>query len=70
MILILKYYIGPSPSAGFGKLEDGKSGDRHYWDVWWGKQPFSKYNEEIPRFMSEYGFQSFPELNSVKKYTK
>ena len=62
-------YWASSPSAGFGVPEDGKSGDRHYWGVWWAKEPFEKYKEEIPRFMSEYGFQSFPEYNSVKKYT-
>jgi len=63
-----RLYWSSSPSAGFGELENGKSGDNHYWGVWWAKEPFSKYKEEIPRFMSEYGFQSFPELNSVKKY--
>ena len=45
-----------------------KSGDRHYWDVWHGRQPFSKYVELIPRFMSEYGFQSFPEFKTVKTF--
>lgn len=45
------------------------SGDIHYWGVWWGKEPFEKYNEVVGRFMSEYGFQSFPELETVKKYT-
>ena len=63
------YYWSSSPSSGFGELENGKSGDNHYWGVWWAKEPFSKYEEEIPRFMSEFGFQSFPEFNSVKKYT-
>jgi beta-mannosidase len=37
--------------------------------VWWGKKPFDEYNKAIPRFMSEYGFQSFPELASVEKFT-
>lgn len=64
-----RLYWSSSPSSGFGKLENGKSGDNHYWGVWWAKEPFSKYEEEIPRFMSEFGFQSFPEFNSVKKYT-
>ncbi len=62
-------YWSSSPSSGFGELENGKSGDNHYWGVWWAKEPFSKYEEEIPRFMSEFGFQSFPEFSSVKKYT-
>ena len=46
-----------------------KTGDVHYWGVWWGKQPFEKYNEVVGPFMSEYGFQSFPELETVKQYT-
>ncbi len=62
-------YWSSSPSSGIGKLENGKSGDNHYWGVWWAKEPFEKYEEEIPRFMSEFGFQSFPEFNSVRKYT-
>jgi len=64
-----RLYWSSSPSSGFGELENGKSGDNHYWGVWWAKEPFSKYNEEIPRFMSEFGFQSFPQFSSVKKYT-
>ena len=64
-----RMYWSSSPSSGFGELENGKSGDNHYWGVWWAKEPFSSYEKEIPRFMSEFGFQSFPEFNSVKKYT-
>lgn len=64
-----RLYWSSSPSSGFGELENGKSGDQHYWGVWWAKEPFSKYEEVIPRFMSEFGFQSFPALNSVKKYS-
>ncbi len=44
------------------------SGDMHYWDVWHGKKPFSEFLKVRSRFMSEYGFQSFPELETVKKY--
>ncbi|RCX18229.1 beta-mannosidase [Fontibacillus phaseoli] len=43
-------------------------GDVHYWGVWHSVEPFSNYNERVGRFMSEYGFQSFPELSSVLKY--
>jgi len=64
-----RLYWSSSPSSGFGELENGKSGDNHYWGVWWGKEPFDKYEEFIPRFMSEFGFQSFPTFKSVKKYT-
>ncbi|MEO1254742.1 MAG: glycoside hydrolase family 2 protein [Bacteroidota bacterium] len=37
--------------------------------VWWGKEPFDNYNEAIPRFMSEFGFQSFPNMPTINKYT-
>jgi beta-mannosidase len=62
-------YWPSSPGSAFGKTESKDKGDMHYWMVWWGKEPFDKYNTEIPRFMSEYGFQSFPEFSTVEKYT-
>lgn len=64
-------YWHSSPSAGMGKLanDDNTSGDMHYWGVWHGQHPFSNFRKYKARFMSEYGFQSFPEFNSVKKYT-
>ncbi len=46
------------------------SGDIHYWDVWHGLKPFEEYNENIGRFMSEYGFQSFPEYETVKTFAE
>ena len=45
-----------------------QSGDIHYWGVWWGELPFSSYRSSIGRFMSEYGFQSFPEYKTVVAY--
>jgi len=48
--------------------DTNKNGDVHYWGVWWGKHPFEKFADNIGRFMSEYGFQSFPELESINKY--
>ncbi|MEQ8478337.1 glycoside hydrolase family 2 protein [Fulvivirga sp.] len=62
-------YWPSSPGSDFGEKESHEKGDAHYWMVWWGKEPFDNYNKAIPRFMSEYGFQSFPEFASVKKYT-
>lgn len=62
------FYTPSSPFARYDGGSDDHNGDRHYWDVWHGKQPISKYNTERSRFFSEYGFQSFPELESVKRY--
>ncbi|MCH2035151.1 MAG: glycoside hydrolase family 2 protein [Tenacibaculum sp.] len=62
-------YWASSPSSELGVPESHTDGDAHYWGVWWGKEPFDNYNVKIPRFMSEFGFQSFPELATVNKYT-
>ena len=43
-------------------------GDFHYWGVWGSRHPLERYNTTRSRFMSEYGFQSFPELSTVKRY--
>ena len=61
-------YWSSSPSSGTGIPADLANGDEHYWGVWWGKEPFKNYATHIARFMSEYGFQSFPEMKSVKQY--
>ncbi len=61
-------YWSSSPSSGTGIKADMINGDDHYWGVWWGKEPFETYATHIPRFMSEYGFQSFPEIATVRKY--
>ena len=44
-------------------------GDVHYWEVWHAAKPFSEYEKQHPRFMSEYGFQSFPQIETVNAYT-
>jgi beta-mannosidase len=58
-------YMGPGQHAAYS----GTAGDTHYWGVWHGEEPFSKFRDNLSPFVSEYGFQSFPELNTVKKYT-
>lgn len=49
-------------------LAKEQSGDIHYWGVWWAAMPFSIYRKRVGRFMSEYGFQSFPEFKTIKSY--
>ncbi|OFY45010.1 MAG: hypothetical protein A2X18_13795 [Bacteroidetes bacterium GWF2_40_14] len=64
-------YWHSSPSKGYMQLAGsrGNKGDVHYWGVWHAKHPIEAFREYKARFMSEYGFQSFPEFASVKKYT-
>jgi len=61
-------YISSSPTSGWGRKESLTSGDCHYWGVWWGNEPFENYNKKVGRFMSEYGFQSFPSLTTIRKF--
>ena len=63
-----RFYWASSPQSGDTIPVDFVNGDDHYWGVWWGQEPFVNYHTKLSRFMSEYGFQSFPELKSVQKY--
>lgn len=69
------FYWPSSPYGGDpeAKCESGlpnwnPNGDGHYWGVWHGKDSIANYNVVRARFFSEYGFQSFPEYQSVLKY--
>jgi beta-mannosidase len=66
-----RFYTRSSPSANDDKVPPNKRnwGDMHFWGVWHAENPYEAYSDNISRFMSEYGFQSFPELASVKRYT-
>ncbi|EAY10466.1 Glycosyl hydrolases family 2, sugar binding domain containing protein [Trichomonas vaginalis G3] len=61
-----------SPSAGNedydGDFVNISQGDSHYWEVWHGKKNISGYLEVKPRFCSEFGFQSYPSLATVKTF--
>ena len=64
-----KSYIHSSPdTANWGRPESQKLGDAHYWGVWYGRQPFEILNERVPRFMSEFGFQAFPEMKTIRSF--
>ncbi|HBB97186.1 MAG TPA: hypothetical protein DC054_17550 [Blastocatellia bacterium] len=62
------------PSSPSSNLQDDpesqKMGDLHYWQVWHAAAPFTEYEKQFPRFMSEYGFQSFPQIETVATYTE
>ena len=60
-------YWPSSPSIGWGRKESLLQGDSHYWGVWWGKEPFEMYQKKVGRFMSEYGFQSMPAIETLEK---
>lgn len=61
-------YITTSPLYGWGHPECVTHGDSHYWGVWWGEEPFEKYSEKTGRFMSEFGFQSYPLITTIRRF--
>lgn len=61
-----------SPSPGpmnFGDAwHDDGSGDMHFWSVWHEGKDFAHYRDVEPRFCSEFGFQSFPSMNTIRTF--
>ncbi len=60
-------YWPSSPSKGWGRPESLTEGDVHYWGVWWGELPYEVYREKVGRFNSEYGYQSYPDYQTLLK---
>jgi beta-mannosidase len=64
-------YWPSSPSADYEEVTPTyHTGDDHVWDVWHGRVPFSTYETHHSRFVTEYGFQSFPEMRTVQAFTQ
>jgi beta-mannosidase len=62
-------YWPSSPSANFEEIPDTPhNGDMHYWQVWHAQAPAEDYTKQFPRFMTEYGFQSFPEMRTIRTF--
>ena len=64
------FYWPSSPSSG-GGFDDPNSldrGDVHDWSVWHGRRPFSDFTERYPRFCSEFGFESFPAMKTLRSF--
>jgi beta-mannosidase len=63
-------YWPSSPSSDYEATSPSyESGDIHDWSIWHGRKAFATYEDNHFRFVSEYGFQSFPELSTVESYT-
>lgn len=65
------FYWPASPSSGgaFDEPNSPDRGDVHYWDVWHGNKPFSSYRKYFFRYLSEFGFQSFPSKKTIETFT-
>jgi beta-mannosidase len=65
-------YWASSPSTDYdGPANVLDDGDYHYWNVWSGEaKPVTEYLNVTPRFQSEYGLQSFPEMRTIRAFTQ
>ncbi|MBN2659213.1 MAG: glycoside hydrolase family 2 protein [Spirochaetales bacterium] len=66
------FYWPASPSSGgdFEDPNDPDRGDCHFWEVWHGNKDFSEFKNHYFRFMSEFGFESFPSMKTLKSFTE
>jgi beta-mannosidase len=63
-----KSYWPSSPQSYGDRLPDRKSGDEHDWSIWFGQKDYNAYGENVPRFVSEYGLQSFPPVETILSF--
>lgn len=60
----------PSNTGSFDKTNDPAYGDSHCWGIWFANKPFDYYKNELARFCSEFGYESFPSLKTIKTFAK
>jgi len=59
-------YWRSSPYGG-SSTRDSTVGDVHIWDVWHGPMhPYQMYKDFTARFVSEFGFESPPDMRTIK----
>lgn len=63
-------YVPTSPLSNWGNAKGLTEGDLHYWGVWHGDSTFSSFKNNVGRFVSEWGFQSYPDSALLAKYIR
>ncbi len=64
-------YIPTTPTSSTQNSNNQNSGTIHQWDIWSGNQPVRQYQcrpEDVPRFVTEFGLQSLPNIETVKDF--
>lgn len=61
-------YVSTSPLSNWGTEENFNHSSMHYWGVWHGTDDFDDFQDNVGRFMVEYGFQSYPSHELLSKY--
>lgn len=63
------WLASPSSFGGFDRPNSQDFGDMHDWSIWHGREPFTDFRKRYPRFMSEFGLQSFPSIKTVEAFS-
>jgi beta-mannosidase len=61
-------YHSSSPASINNTVADRLSGDEHDWTIWFSQAPLSAFAENVPRFVSEYGLQGIPRLETLRYF--
>ena len=67
-----RLYWPSSPCHGTDQSNQDQiygKGDNHYWGVWHGGDDFNAFDDNVGRFMTEYGMQSFPSMSMIESFT-
>ncbi len=60
----------PGPMSYGDQWHDDSRGDMHFWSVWHEGKSFEHYRDVRPRFCSEFGFQSFPSMRTIRSFAE
>ncbi len=59
-------YLPSSPVGHAESRAAAADGDSHYWGVWHNYEPFEAFENNVGRFVSEFGFQGMPSLETIE----
>jgi len=59
-------------AGGFisSNTDEEAGGDTHFWGVWHSGMSFDAYLKRYDRFMSEFGYQAFPDIHTINSFAK
>jgi beta-mannosidase len=61
------YWRG-SPYGGADGGDDRTIGDQHIWSIWHGAVPYQDYPKFAGRFVSEFGMEAFPVMETIASF--
>ncbi len=59
----------PSSGGGFYMTQNENYGDMHLWEIWEKDKPLDNYKNFFPRFCSEFGVLSYPNIETLNAFS-